>query len=67
MTIMNIVRINTILYCRHWRETLDFYRDILGLDGRYLSDWLVEFELTEKSFISIADATRTTAAALMTA
>lgn len=63
MTTTGIVRTNTILYCRHWQKTVAFYRDILGLAGRRLSDWMVEFELTETSFISIADAARATVGA----
>jgi catechol 2,3-dioxygenase-like lactoylglutathione lyase family enzyme len=63
MTTVNVVRSNTILYCLHWRETVDFYRDILGLSSSCLSDWLVEFALTATSFISIADAARATVGA----
>ncbi|RJP37702.1 MAG: VOC family protein [Desulfobacteraceae bacterium] len=63
MTTTGIVRTNTILYCRHWQKTVAFYRDILGLTGRRLSDWMVEFALIETSFISIADAARATVGA----
>lgn len=63
MTTTGIVRTNTILYCRHWQKTVEFYRDILGLAGRRLSDWMVEFALTDTSFISIADAARATVGA----
>ncbi len=58
-----ICRTNTILYCRQWRKTVDFYQHLLGQDGHRLSDWLVEFELTKTSFISIADAGRATVGA----
>lgn len=63
MSTAGIVHANTILYCRKWQKTVDFYRDILGLTGRWLSDWMVEFALTETSFISIADAARATVGA----
>ena len=63
MTITGIVRANTILYCHHWQKTVEFYQDILGLTGRRLSDWMVEFALTDTSFISIADAARATVGA----
>jgi catechol 2,3-dioxygenase-like lactoylglutathione lyase family enzyme len=55
-------RTNTILYCRHWRETVAFFRDVLGLTVAHTTDWLVEFRLTADSFVSIAEAARTTIA-----
>ncbi len=51
---------NTILYCERWRETLDFYRRVLALPVSVEKDWFVEFQLTEYSFVSIADAGRAT-------
>jgi len=53
-------RTNTILYCRHWQATVDFYRDALGLDVVHTTDWFVEFRLTGESYLSIADAARAT-------
>lgn len=49
---------NTILYCRRWAETVDFYGRVLGLPVSVEKDWFVEFQLTERSFVSIADARR---------
>jgi catechol 2,3-dioxygenase-like lactoylglutathione lyase family enzyme len=49
---------NTILYCRHWADTVDFYRRALGLQVNVEKDWFVEFRLTEHSFVSVADARR---------
>ena len=49
---------NTILYCRHWRETVAFYRDQLGLPVRFESDWLVEFHVSETGCLSVADERR---------
>lgn len=53
-------RTNTILYCRRWQATVDFYRDKLGLPVVFANDWFVEFELTPTSFLSVADAARAT-------
>jgi catechol 2,3-dioxygenase-like lactoylglutathione lyase family enzyme len=43
-------RVNTILYCRHWRETVAFYRERLGLKSAFQCDWFVEFRLTPTAF-----------------
>ena len=55
-----IKRTNTILYCNHWKETVTFYRDRIGLEVAFQNDWLVEFSLTQNAFLSIADQSRTT-------
>ena len=60
MTAMEMRRTNTILYCRRWAETVVFYRDVLGLSGKALSEWFVEFRLNANSYVSIADAARAT-------
>lgn len=49
---------NTILYCRHWRETVGFYRDHLGLSVRFETHWLVEFQVSEGGYLSVADERR---------
>lgn len=56
----SITRTNTILYCRRWEETVVFYRDRLGLEVVFDTDWMVEFKLTPTSFLSVADQSRTT-------
>jgi len=53
-------RTNTILYCRRWQATVDFYRDQMGLPVVFANDWFVEFELTPTSFLSVANAARAT-------
>ena len=53
-------RTNTILYCQNWISTVAFYRDLLQLPVSHEVDWMVEFQLTQESFFSIADASRTT-------
>jgi catechol 2,3-dioxygenase-like lactoylglutathione lyase family enzyme len=57
---MNFKSVNTIIYCRHWAETVSFYRDVLGLPGQSLTEWLVEFEMSPDARLSVADETRTT-------
>lgn len=49
---------NTILYCRHWEQTVGFYRDRLGLLVNFSNDWFVEFCLNKKARLSIADEAR---------
>ena len=49
---------NTIVYCRHWCETVAFYRDQLGLPVRFETDWLVEFQVCETAYLSVADERR---------
>lgn len=49
---------NTILYCRNWRETVDFYKDQLKLPVTAALDWFVEFELNAGSRLSVADESR---------
>jgi catechol 2,3-dioxygenase-like lactoylglutathione lyase family enzyme len=53
-------RTNTILYCRHWMETVNFYKRILCLPVAFENDWFVEFQLTDNSFLSIANSARST-------
>lgn len=55
-----IDRTNVILYCRHWRDTVNFYRHKLRLPVAFENDWFVEFNLTADSFLSIADSRRAT-------
>jgi catechol 2,3-dioxygenase-like lactoylglutathione lyase family enzyme len=49
---------NTILYCRNWRATVDFYQNRLGLPVNFANDWFVEFSLTDAARLSIADQRR---------
>ena len=61
----SIQRTNTILYCPNWVEVIAFYRDQLALPVAWQNEWLVEFQLTSNSFVSVADATRATVGATM--
>jgi catechol 2,3-dioxygenase-like lactoylglutathione lyase family enzyme len=58
----DVKRANTILYARRWKETVAFYRDHLGLEIAFQSDWFVEFRLTPTAFLSVADQSRATIA-----
>ena len=55
-----VSRTNTILYCRHWLSTVVFYRDALKLTVSHETDWMVEFRLSDKSYLSIADTKKAT-------
>ncbi len=57
---MNLIlqRTNTILYCRNWSQTVSFYRDIFNFPINHQTDWFVEFQLTDTSYLSIADVNR---------
>ena len=59
MCAVDIKRINTILYCRNWDTTVKFYRDVLKLSVNHETEWLVEFQLIDKTYLSIAYADRT--------
>jgi len=50
---------NTILYCKQWEETVDFYQNGLKLLKISSTDWFVEFKLNEWSRLSVADESRT--------
>ena len=57
---LGLERTNTILYCREWRATVRFYRERLSLPVSFENEWFVEFQLTEDSYLSIANAARAT-------
>ncbi len=56
---MKIKATNTILYCRKWQETVEFYKTGLKLRVLSSNEWFVEFKLNEMSRISIANQART--------
>lgn len=51
-----IKRSNIILYCRNWEVTVRFYRDVLNFEVNHESEWFVEFQLAENTYLSIANA-----------
>jgi predicted enzyme related to lactoylglutathione lyase len=56
--VLHPITVNTILYCRQWHDMVRFYRDRLQLPVNFSNDWFVEFHLTEKARLSIADERR---------
>ena len=56
---MKIKATNTILYCRNWEQTVEFYRTGLKLPVLFSTEWFVEFKLNESSRVSVADEART--------
>jgi predicted enzyme related to lactoylglutathione lyase len=56
---LHVERSNTILYTACWPETVEFYRARLRLTVTFENDWFVEFAVHPGSFVSVADATRT--------
>ena len=57
---IEVVRTNTILYCREWEPTMRFYRDGLSLPVTHESEWFIEFHIAGMSYLSIADSARAT-------
>ncbi len=62
MTVFQIHRTNTILYCSQWQATVKFYKERLDLQVNHNTDWFVEFQLAENQFVSIANAAESTIA-----
>ena len=58
-THLKIKSTNTILYCKNWEETVEFYRTELKLLVLSSNEWFVEFKLNEMSRVSVANAVRT--------
>ncbi len=56
---MEIRTANTIVYCTRWKETVDFYTNMLQLKITTHLDWFVEFEVTATARLSIADVSHT--------
>ena len=52
---MNLKTSNIILYCKRWKDTAAFYRDTLKLPVNFSNEWFVEFVLTDKARLSVAD------------
>ena len=54
-TVLPIRAMNTVLYCRHYAQTLAFYDHVLGLPRSFANDWFVEFKVADEAFLSVAD------------
>ena len=50
-----IKRSNTILYCRNWEVTVKFYRDLLNFVINHESEWFVEFQVADNTYLGIAN------------
>lgn len=59
-SLISVQMANTILYCQKWQETIDFYRNRLGLPVTFATDWFVEFQLAPTARLSIANERRAT-------
>jgi len=55
---MNIITVNTILYCSKWNETVAFYENKLKLEVAASFEWFVEFKLNDGSCLSVANEER---------
>ncbi len=55
---MKIKRANTIIYCKRWPETVQFYQQKLALAVTFANDWFVEFRLNDGACLSVANEAR---------
>ena len=51
--------VNIILYCAQWHETIRFYRDTIGFPVNMANNWLVEFQVTAQTCLSVANESAT--------
>lgn len=56
---MIIRRTNTILYCEHWSETVSFYQQVFDFPVNHQTDWFVELQIADETYLSLALASRT--------
>ena len=56
---MKTETVNIILYCEKWKQTVEFYRDIIGFQEKMANNWLIEFEVAEHVCLSVAKASAT--------
>ena len=54
-TVSGLTGINTVIYCRTWQRTVDFYERVLGLPRSFTNDWFVEFRVAPGACLSLAD------------
>lgn len=60
--VVSVRRSNTILYTDRWADMVAFYRDTLALTVEFENEWFVEFATGPGSFVSVADARRSSVA-----
>lgn len=56
---MKFRTVNTIVYCRKWKETVAFYKTQLKFQVTADLGWFVEFKLNDAARLSVADTART--------
>lgn len=56
---MKVTRTNTILYCRNWQATVEFYKATLELTPTVQKKWFLEFRVSKEAYLSVADEGRT--------
>lgn len=56
---MKIKRINSILYCDKWQQTVAFYKRVLHCPVSMENEWFVEFKVAPGACLSVADAAHT--------
>ena len=56
---MEIRSANTILYCKKWKESVEFYTKDLNLTVLSTREWFVELRLNESARLSIANEAET--------
>jgi catechol-2,3-dioxygenase len=52
--------VNTILYCKRWEDTVQFYKEVLNLEVCFSNAWFVEFCLNDGARLSVANEKRAT-------
>ena len=57
---MNILKANTIIYCRLFEETVHFYQNSLAFPISFSKRWFVEFAVNSHARLSVADAKHAT-------
>jgi catechol-2,3-dioxygenase len=57
---MKYKTLNTILYCKQWEDTVQFYKEVLKLEVCFSNAWFVEFCLNAGARLSVANENRAT-------
>jgi catechol-2,3-dioxygenase len=57
---MKYKTLNTILYCKQWEDTVQFYKEVLKLEVCFSNAWFVEFCLNDGARLSIANEKKAT-------
>lgn len=52
---MKYKTLNTVLYCKRWEDTVQFYKDVVKLEVCFFNAWFVEFCLNDGARLSVAN------------